>query len=119
MGKIFNNKRQNDLRKKLRNEMPMAEVLLWEELKGKKLNGYKFRRQHSIGVYVVDFYCPGKKLAIEIDGPTHFTDNDIENDKYRQFKIEQFGVQFIRFTNNDVFDNLNYVIEKILDRLNT
>ena len=118
MGKLFNNKNQNDLRRKLRNEMPKAEVLLWCELKGKKLNGFKFRRQYGIGIYVVDFYCPKKKLAIEVDGPTHFSDAEIEYDKRRQAEMEQLGTKFIRFTNNDIYDSLDYVIEKILEELN-
>ena len=117
MGKIFNNKKQNNLRRKLRNEMPKAEVLLWSELKGKKLYGFKLRRQYSIGIYVIDFYCTEKKLAIEIDGPTHFTDDDVENDKLRQNEMEKLGIKFIRFTNDDIYGNISYVIEKIYEEL--
>jgi len=62
-----------DTRKYLRNNLTEAESLLWEVLKGKKLAGRKFRRQHSIGYYIVDFYCPSEKLIIELDGQHHFT----------------------------------------------
>ena len=97
--------------------MPKAEVLLWVELKGKKLNGFKFRRQYGIGIYVVDFFCTEKKLAIEIDGPSHFSDAETEKDKLRQEEITKLGIKFIRFTNDDVYENLDYVIEKIREEI--
>ena len=64
----------------------------------------------------MDFYCPEHKLAIEIDGVTHSTPEEIKHDKERQEFIEHFGVQFLRFTNNDVFENLDWVLETIVDR---
>ena len=93
--------------------MPKAETVIWSKLKGRQLLGYKFRRQYSVDRYIVDFYCPEMKLAVEIDGDSHFQ-NDVEsNEKYRQAFIESFGVQFLRFTNEDVFKNLDGVIETV------
>ena len=76
--------------------MTKTEGLLWFELKNKKL-GERFLRQFSITKYVVDFYCPRLKLAIEIDGATHLTDDEILNDAKRQAKIESMFICFIRF----------------------
>ena len=71
MGRIFNRRDQNNKRQTLRNSMSQAEIILWEYLKGKKLKNLKFRRQFSADRYVIDFYCPKKKLAIEVDGDSH------------------------------------------------
>jgi len=113
MGKIYNQKIQNHKRKKLRNEMTKAEVLLWMELKDKKILGYKFRRQFSIGSYVVDFYCPELNLAVEVDGATHVTDEEIRYDKDRQTEIETLGIKFLRFSNPEIYKDMNHVLEKI------
>jgi len=93
--------------------MTKAEVFLWMELKGKKICGCKFRRQFGVLSYVVDNYCPKIKLAIEIDGATHITDEEIENDKIRQVKLESYGITFLRFTNEEVYDDRYNVVEKI------
>ena len=100
MGIIFNQKSQNEKRKTLRNNMPQAEILLWSRLKGKKVRGLKFRRQFSVGKYVIDFYCPAVKLAIEADGNTHTSEEEIEYDKTRQYEIANFGITFLRFRND-------------------
>lgn len=119
MTKIFNKKNETIKRKQLRNRMPLSEVILWSKLKNKQLEGYKFRRQYGIGRYVVDFYCPVVKLAIEIDGDSHF-ENEVEiYDRDRQANIESVGVSFLRFTNSDVQNNLSSVLEKILGVLTT
>ncbi len=117
MGKIFNSQKNTNKRKELRHNMTKAEVLLWIELKGRKVMGYKFRRQFGIDIYVVDFYCPELKLAIEVDGATHFTDEDIAYDKDRQERIEQLGVRFLRFTNLDIYDSLECVMEVIRNKI--
>jgi len=93
--------------------MPKAEVLLWIQLKGKKMQGYKFRRQYGVGPYVLDFYCPELKLAIEIDGDSHFQAGAEEYDRDRQALIEKLGIRFLRFTNSDVYESLNGVLEKV------
>ena len=83
MGKLFNQKIQNDIRKKLRNDMPLAERLLWSRLRNSQMSGNKFRRQYGIGPFIIDFFCPALKLAIEIDGDTHFLPGVPEQDKAR------------------------------------
>ena len=97
--------------------MSEAEVVLWKNLKTKKLKGYKFRRQHSFGRYVVDFYCPEIKLAIEVDGGYHKSSNMKEYDPERQNFIESFGVKFLRFSNEDIFQNLPMVLSQIKSKL--
>lgn len=94
-------------------KMTKAEVLLWMELKNKKILGQRFLRQYSVLSYVIDNYCPKIKLAIEIDGPTHLTEEETEHDKLRQEKLESFGITFLRFTNEEVYDDRYNVIEKI------
>lgn len=76
--------------------------------------GYKFRRQQSIGPYIVDFYCPRLKLVIEVDGDSHFLDEAIEYDRKRQKYIESFGTKFLRFTNLEIYENIDEVLEEIL-----
>ena len=115
--KIFNNPKMKEKRKKLRANVTNAERLLWIQLKGKAINGYKFRRQHSIGYYVTDFYCPKVNLAVEIDGETHCSDEEIENDKESQGLIENLGIHFLRFTNQEVFEAMDTVIEKIKNKI--
>ncbi len=97
--------------------MPKAEVILWQYLKDRQIVGYKFRRQYSISKYVVDFYCPRKKLAIEVDGPTHFSLQAMEYDIKRQALIESFGIRVIRVTNTDVYENIRGVINEIQKHL--
>ena len=97
--------------------MPLAEMTLWHVLRSRKLNGHKFRRQYSVGRYVLDFYCPSAKLAIEVDGDSHFSEAAIKSDAVRQKTIEELGIRFLRFTNFDVYENLDGVVEKILKDL--
>lgn len=114
---IYNNPGLKDRRKILRNNMPEPEQIIWYYLKGRNLNGYKFRRQYSVGPYVLDFYCPELRLGIEIDGDSHFVSKALKNDKVRQEAIELQNIKIIRFKNNDVTDNIEAVIEKILEYL--
>lgn len=114
--KRFNNlKLLKKRRKNLRDSMPAAEIVLWSRLKNSQLKGLKFRRQHSIGKYVVDFYCPKHKLAIEIDGQSH--EKSEKQDERRQKFIEFFGIKVLRFTNYDIYKNTNEVLEFILDSI--
>ena len=92
--------------------MTKAEVILWLELKNKKL-GVRFLRQYSIGAFVVDFYCPSLKLAIEADGATHYTDEEKEYDAKRESEISELNIKFLRFTNAEIYDDLYIVLEKI------
>ena len=99
---VFNNRAETSKRQQLRCEMPFAERLGWKYLRNEAL-GVKFRRQVSIGKYVVDFYCPLLHLAIEIDGESHAGEAAQEYDAVRQSEIESLGVRFIRVSNEDVY----------------
>jgi len=111
----FNNPGIKQKRQELRSEAPKAEKLLWLKLKGKQLHDFKFRRQYSIGPFIVDFYCPGIRLAIEIDGDSHFEEGAEEYDKRREKYIKKSNITFLRFTNIDVYENMNGVLEKICE----
>ena len=115
----FNLKDSKERRKYLRNNMPNAEKILWYQLKGRQLNGFKFRRQFGVGKYIVDFYCPEVKLVIEIDGDSHFEPDAIVYDKKRELFIENQGIKVIRFTNNDIYETLDEVIKSINQILQT
>jgi very-short-patch-repair endonuclease len=117
MGKIFNRKDQSDKRRLLRNNMTKAETLLWQHLKNKQIHGCKFRRQFSIAEFVVDNYSPEIKLAIEVDGVTHLSIDEIEYDKRRQYEIENAGITFLRFTNSEIFENIPYEIDCISNKV--
>ena len=111
MTQYFNRASEKENRRLLRNNMPKAEAAIWSMLRSKQLLGYKFRRQYSVGRYIVDFYCPELKLAVEIDGDSHYQDRSKNSDKHRQAFIETFGIKFLRFTNEDVIKNLEGVVE--------
>jgi very-short-patch-repair endonuclease len=114
MTEIFNKKEYEKKRRYLRKNMTKAEIFLWSKLKGKQLNGLKFRRQCGINNYVVDFYCPELKLAIEIDGGVHYYDSRAIFDKQRQRDIEDLGIKVLRYTNNDVIKNIEGVLNNII-----
>jgi very-short-patch-repair endonuclease len=101
------------LAKELRRNMTLSEVLLWNELKQKKILGYDFDRQRPIGNYIVDFYCKELFLAIEIDGNTHIYRYDY--DEERQGILEKMGIHFLRFEDIEVKKNMNNVISVIHD----
>jgi very-short-patch-repair endonuclease len=101
-------------RKNLRNNSTPQEILLWSKLKKSQLD-YKFRRQHSVGGYILDFYCPFKKLAIEIDGKQHLINKEYDNDRSRY--LEGLNIKVLRFTNNEINTDINNVIRIIIDEL--
>ena len=117
MTRLFNLTSEKEKRRALRKNMPPAEIILWSKLRGNNLNGCKFRRQYSIGPYVVDFYCPQLKLAIEIDGGSHCVEGSTERDQKRQAVIESGGITFLRFTNRDIYERIEGVIAKILEKV--
>ena len=98
----------------LRNSMTQSEQILWEELRNKKLGGYKFRRQHPILKYILDFYCHKYKLAIELDGSIHDRPEQIEIDKNRSIDLEKNGLIVMRFRNREVESNIEKVKSEIL-----
>ena len=92
-------------------------MVLWEYLKGKQLDGYKFRRQCSVDNFILDFYCPKVKLGIELDGADHYTESGIIKDYERTEYLNQKGIRIIRFENRDIFEHIDGVLEEIKRRL--
>ena len=113
---FFNRLSEKQTRQSLRNSLPPAELILWSKL-NRQICAQKFRRQYSVGPYVVDFYCPALKLAIEIDGDSHFQPGEQEKDKARQQFIESTGIHFLRFRNVEVWANLRGVLEAIYRKI--
>jgi len=113
MTTVYNKSTEKEKRRKLRNSMTKAEVLLWLQLKNRKILGQRFLRQYSVGPYVLDFYGTEKRLAIEVDGVTHNSNEEIEYDKFRQSEIQNLGIKFLRFTNEMVYKDMNHVLEEI------
>jgi very-short-patch-repair endonuclease len=100
-------------RKRLRNNLTPAEAGLWKLLQGKKLGARKFRRQHSVGNYILDFYCPSEKIAIELDGAGHYTEEGMRKDELRTKFLNEVGIKVIRFENKLVFEKTEWVLEEI------
>ncbi|WP_319799852.1 endonuclease domain-containing protein [Flavobacterium sp. N1994] len=100
-------------RTQLRSKLTPAEAYLWKELQKAKLSNRKFRRQHSIGNYIVDFYCPSEALAIELDGEVHNNEIAQQYDQERDLFLAYFNIKVVRFENKQVFENLDGVIEEI------
>jgi very-short-patch-repair endonuclease len=98
---------------KLRQEMTEAETILWERLRANQLLGYKFRRQHPISIYIADFYCHKLSLIIEVDGKYHNKKEQIINDEKRTEDLKFQGMKILRFTNQEVVNNIETVILKI------
>jgi very-short-patch-repair endonuclease len=113
----YNNPALKSRRQTLRNNSTEPEQILWYYLKNKNLNGYKFRRQYSVGAYVLDFYCPKIRLGIELDGDSHFTAKAQTYDRIRDKSIKDLGIKILRFTNIDVQENVEAVLEEIMMHL--
>ena len=100
-------------RTKLRKNLTPAEAFLWKFIRNSKLDGRKFRRQFSVGPYILDFYCPSEKLAVELDGEVHFNATAIEYDLERKLFVQHYRIRILRFENQLVFQELEMVLEKI------
>ena len=109
----FNEKEMKDIRKILRSNATPAEAVLWTQIKGQKINGRQWRRQFSVGPFILDFYCPALKLGIELDGAQHFAPGGCEADDARTNYLREQGIRIIRFENKDVKYSLESVIETI------
>jgi len=97
--------------------MTDAERLLWSKLRRKQLKGYQIYRQRIIGNYIVDFYCPKVNLIIEIDGGQHYTDKGIKEDRKRDDNLQAQGYKVLRFSDKEVFENLEGVVGRIFENL--
>ena len=113
MPRLNNLNKYKEHRQQLRTKGTSAEATLWLGLQKRQLKGRKFRRQHSIGPFIVDFYCPKEKLAIELDGEVH---NDLVRADYhyrREQYLTSLGIRVIRFENKAVFESPEEVLEAI------
>ena len=97
--------------------MTGAERLLWSKIRAKQLRGYQFYRQRIIGNYIVDFYCPKAKLVIEIDGSQHSSNKGLDKDEVRDDYIREQKLRVLRLYDNEVFENLDGVSERIYEFL--
>ena len=97
----------------LRKNMTLSEILLWKKPKDKKIFNTKFRKQHPIGIFIVDFYSHEYKLVIEVDGEIHNNEESNEYDSNRTAELNRYGLKVIRFTNDEIIYNINSVITTI------
>jgi len=107
-----------ELAKKLRNNVTLTEMILWGRLK-EYFPKLRFRRQHPISLYIVDFYCHAEKLVIEIDGNIHDLETVRSNDIIRQKDLEDFGLKVLRFTTKEIMNDLESVLRKINEIMNS
>jgi very-short-patch-repair endonuclease len=117
MRKYFSNKIVfKKFRKDLRNKSTSAEAALWKLIKNRPLEGRKFRRQHSLGKYIVDFYCSEEKLIIELDGDFHGEYFKIDEDKIRDENLKKLGYKTLRFENKVIFQDSEFVLNEIKNK---
>lgn len=109
---LFNLKLHKAKRRALRKKMTPAEVAFWKELRREKL-GYKFRRQFGIGHYIIDFYCPRLKLAVELDGDIHTLETNKRKDEIRNKYLQNCGIIVKRYWNHQIFEDINSVVEEL------
>ena len=102
--------------KHLRNKQTAEEIILWEKLNKKQILNVRFRRQHPINIYIVDFYCHKAKLVLELDGKIHLKGK--EYDKERTEIIESFGIRVIRFKNEDLLNDIDKIVDEIRYNVN-
>ena len=110
----FNLPEQKTFRQDLRKGMTSAEVVLWKMLKGRQIEGIKFRRQFGVGPYVLDFYSPTLRLGIELDGLVHFSEDGFVYDRQRTFYLwNEHKIRIIRFENKQVFEDPDLILDRI------
>jgi very-short-patch-repair endonuclease len=107
------NRNLKECSRSLRENMTEAERLLWKKVRGKQLKGYQFYRQKTIGNSIVDFYCPKAKLVIELDGGQHYSFEGKEKDRERDGYMKSIGLRVLRFSDKEVFENIQGVFERI------
>ena len=101
----------------LRHNMTDAEKRLWEVIRNRKVKNAKFRRQHPLLNYIADFYCHEAKLVIELDGSIHYVPDQIDYDGKRTEHLDQYGIRILRFSNREVFNDLDKVVARITEAL--
>jgi very-short-patch-repair endonuclease len=110
---VHNQKSQKEFRRELRKNLTPAEAKLWKYLQNSQLDGRKFRRQHSVGQFIIDFYCPKEKLAVELDGNSHFNSVNEQYDIKRSEYLNSLGINVVRFENKDIFEKTEIVLKSI------
>ena len=113
----INNPVLKDRRRELRKNQTPAEYVIWEKVRGRRLGGYRFTRQYSVGPYILDLYCPAKKLGVELDGGQHRARDGSLYDQERDAYLEGFGIKTVRFRNEEVMNNTPGVLETIMHTL--
>ena len=108
-----------DLKRRLRSDMTGPETRLWSRLRARQLQGLKFRRQHGIGPYIVDFYCPEQSLVIEVDGDSHADVDQMLKDQLRDRYFQSLVLRVIRYFNDDIVKNLDGVLEDLAEKLSS
>ena len=103
--------------RQLRKNMTEAEKVLWSKVRCKQIKGYMFYRQKPIGNFIVDFYCPKGKLVIELDGGQHYSEDGKVKDEQRDKYLKEQGLSVLRFSDREVFKNLNGITETIWNYL--
>jgi very-short-patch-repair endonuclease len=111
------NKQLKRFTRDLRNNMTDAEQHVWSKIRRKQLKGHQFYRQKNIGNYIVDFYCPAAKLIIEIDGGQHYSEEGIQADRVRDAYLAKLEFTVFRFSDREVFENIDGILEKIYEHL--
>ena len=110
---LFYNIKLKGYARQLRTNMTDVERLLWSKVRKKQLKGYQFYRQRIVGNYIVDFYCPKAKLIVEVNGGQHYNNKEIKKDKTRDDYMRKQGLKVLRFSDREILENLNGVIERI------
>ena len=118
MTKYYNKKKEQEKRRSLRTNMTYCEKIVWMHLRKRQL-GYRFLRQCSVDSFVIDFYCPELKLAIELDGDVHEIPEQKKYDKARQKYLEAFGIKFIRIKNEEFLGNPNKAFNRIEEKISS
>ena len=97
--------------------MSLPEVLLWQQLRGRRLEGLRFRRQHPVGPFILDFFCAEAHLAVEVDGASHYVGNRQEQDAYRDRWLSESGIHTLRLPASLVLKDLNAALHTILHEI--
>lgn len=118
MNFIYNNAILKERRRELRGNPTQAEAVLWGHIRNRQIEQCRFRRQYSVGPYILDFYCPRIRLAIEIDGDQHAENDAIVYDRERDEYLNDLDIKTVRYWNHDIMKDINHVIENIRNHIN-
>ena len=117
MTKHYNRSSEKEKRRELRRNQTYTEQIVWTHLRNRRMPGYKFRRQYSVDCFIIDFYCPELKPAVEIDGSVHDNQEQQKYDRERQSYIERFGIEFIRIRNEEISGNANKAFGRLEEKI--